>query len=98
MEFDDGALDASVACPDAPGRKAPILLLPGRLGLCAEVESRARRLSAHNYFVLVADLARRPAEEWREAASACLDHLADERRLDDTRVAPSASGRAPIWP
>ncbi len=86
IELDDGALDAFVACPETLGRKAPILLLPDRLGLTAEVESRARRLSAHNYFVLAPDLSGRPAEDRREAASACLDHLADERRVDDTRV------------
>lgn len=86
IELDDGAVDAFVACPETSGRKAPILVLPDRLGLTAEVESRARRLSAHNYFVLAPDLAGRPAEDRRDAASACLDHLADERRVDDRRV------------
>ena len=86
IELDDGAVDALVACPETLGRKAPILLLPDRLGLTPEVESRARRLSAHNYFVLAPDLSGRPAEDRREAASACLDYLADERRVDDSRV------------
>lgn len=86
IELDDGALDAFVTCPETPGRKAPILLLPDRHGLSTEVETTARRLSAHSYFVLAPDLSRRPAEDRREAASACLDHLADERRVDDTRV------------
>ena len=86
IELDDGAVDAFVACPETLGRKAPILLLPDRLGLTSEVESAARRLSAHNYFVMAPDLPGRPAEDRREAVSACLDHLADERRVDDTRV------------
>jgi len=86
IELDDGAIDAFVACPETLGRKAPILLLPDRLGLTQEAESRARRLSAHNYFVLAPDLSGRPAEDRREAAAACLDHLADERRVDDSRV------------
>jgi dienelactone hydrolase len=86
IELDDGAVEALVACPETLGRKAPILLLPDRLGLTPEAESRARRLSAHNYFVLAPDLSGRPAEDRREAASACLDYLADERRVDDSRV------------
>lgn len=86
IELEDGALDAFVACPATPGRRAPILLLPDRHGLSAEVETTARRLSAHSYFVLAADLSGQPAEDRRDAAAACLDHLADERRVDDTRV------------
>jgi dienelactone hydrolase len=86
LELDDGALDAFVACPGTPGRKAPILLLSGLDGLTQEVESRARRLSAHNYFVLAPDLSRLSADDRRDAARACLDHFADERRVDDTRV------------
>ena len=86
IELDDGALDAFVACPDGPGRRAPILLLPDRFGVTKAVESRARRLSAHNYFVLAPELSGRSADDRREAAWACLDHLADERRVDDTRV------------
>ena len=86
LELDDGALDAFVACPDTPGRKAPILLLSGPDGLSPEAESRARRLSAHNYFVLAPDLSALSADDRRDAAWACLDHFADERRVDDTRV------------
>ncbi|MBU1377139.1 MAG: dienelactone hydrolase family protein [Alphaproteobacteria bacterium] len=86
LELDDGALDAFVACPDTPGRKPPILLLSRPDGLTKAVESRARRLSAHNYFVLAPDLSGLSADDRREAAWACLDHLADERRVDDTRV------------
>jgi carboxymethylenebutenolidase len=86
IELDDGVLDAFVACPATPGRRPPILLLPDRLGVTAQVESRARRLSAHNYFVLTPALSGRSAEDRREAAEACLDHLADERRVDDGRV------------
>jgi dienelactone hydrolase len=86
IELDDGAVDAFVFCPRTLGRKAPILLLPDRLGLTARVESGARRLSAHNYFVLAPDLSGLRAEDRREAAAACLDHLADERQVDDGRV------------
>lgn len=86
IELDDGAVDAFVAAPAGEGRRPPILLLSGRHGVTPEVESRARRLSAHNYFVLAPDVSGRPAEERREAASACLDHLADLRSVDDTRV------------
>jgi carboxymethylenebutenolidase len=86
LELDDGALDAFVACPDSPGRKPPILLLSRRDGPPKTVESWARRLSAHNYFVLAPDLSGLSADDRREAAWACLDHLADERRVDDTRV------------
>lgn len=86
IELEDGAVDAFVACPATPGRNAPILLLPDRHGLSADVETTARRLSAHSYFVLAPDLSQRPAEDRRDAASACLDHLADERRVDDARV------------
>lgn len=86
LELDDGALDAFVACPDSTGRKPPILLLSRRRETLREAESRARRLSAHNYFVLAPDVSGLSADDRREAAWACLDHLADERRVDDTRV------------
>lgn len=86
LELDDGALDAFVACPDTPGRKPPILLLSGREGLSRTAESSARRLSAHNYFVLAPHLSGRSADDRREAAWACLDYFADERRVDDARV------------
>lgn len=86
LELDDGALDAFVACPDSPGRKAPILLFSRPNGLTPALESTARRLSAHNYFVLAPDLGGLSADDRRDAAWASLDHLADERRVDDTRV------------
>jgi dienelactone hydrolase len=86
LELDDGALDAFAACPDTPGRKPPILLLSRRNAPPAMIESWARRLSAHNYFVLAPDLSGLSADDRREAVWACLDHLADERRVDDTRV------------
>lgn len=86
LELDDGVLDAFVACPDAAGRKPPILLLSGADGLARGVEFHARRLSAHNYFVLAPDLSGLAADDRREAAWVCLDYLADERRVDDTRV------------
>jgi carboxymethylenebutenolidase len=86
IETDEGAIDAFVACPDAPGRRAPILLLPDDRGVTAEVENQARRLSAHNYFILAPHLPQGAPGERREAAWACLDHLADTRGVDDTRV------------
>jgi len=86
LELDDGALDAFVACPDSPGRKRPILLLSRQNEPAKTVESWARRLSAHNYFALAPVLSGLSAEDRREAAWACLDHLADERRVDDTAV------------
>ncbi|HEY0648223.1 dienelactone hydrolase family protein [Phenylobacterium sp.] len=86
IELDEGALDAFVACPDAPGRRPPILLLPDRLGVTLQAESRARRLSAHNYFVLAPDLSGVSADDCHEAVSACLDHLADAPGADDKRV------------
>jgi|GEM_PF-3576835 len=86
LELDDGALDAFVACPDSAGRKPPILLLSRRRETLREAETRARRLSAHNYFVLAPHVSGLSADDRREAAWACLDHLADERRVDDTCV------------
>ena len=86
IELDDGGLDALVACPDSLGRRPPILLLSRGDGLTELVESRVRRLSAHNYFVIAPDLSGLSADDRREAAWACLNHLADERRVDDTRV------------
>ncbi|PZQ61459.1 MAG: hypothetical protein DI570_12395 [Phenylobacterium zucineum] len=86
VEFEDGALDAFVACPDAPGRRPPILLFGDRGRLTHEVRARAARLSAHNYFVLAPDLDGRPADARRDAAWACVDHLADDPRVDDVRV------------
>lgn len=72
--------------PRKPGAAAPILLLSRGDGLTELVESRVRRLSAHNYFVIAPDLSGLSADDRREAAWACLAHLADERRVDDTRV------------
>ncbi|WP_293897818.1 dienelactone hydrolase family protein [Phenylobacterium sp.] len=92
IETDDGCLDAFVACPEGPGRRPPVLLLGGREGLGAAVEAAASRLSAHGYFVLAPDWTARPAEDRREDADAWLDHLADERRVDDGRVAVLGHG------
>lgn len=86
LEMDEGALEAFVAWPDTPGRKPPILLLSGPPNRAEGAESTARRLSAHNYFVLAPDLAGLAADDRREAAWACMDYLADERRVDDSRV------------
>lgn len=86
IEVEDGVVDAFVACPDGAGRRPPILWLPDRRGVTLEVENQARRLSAHNYFVLAPNLSERSAEARREAAWGCLDHLADARGVDDTRV------------
>jgi dienelactone hydrolase len=86
IELDEGALDGFVACPDTPGRRPPILLLPDRLGVTFQAQSRARRLSAHNYFVLAPELSGLSADDRYEAVAACLDHLADAWRADDARV------------
>lgn len=92
VELDDGALDAFVACPDGPGRWAPILMFADGGRVTEEVKAQAKRLSAHNYFVMVPDLSGRSAEARRDAAWACLDHLADARGVDDTRVAAVGFG------
>jgi carboxymethylenebutenolidase len=89
---EDGCLDAFVACPDGPGRCAPVVLLSGRGGLSAAVEARARWLSAHGYFVLAPDWTARAIGDRRDDADAWLDHLADERRVDDTRVGVLGQG------
>ena len=81
IEMDDGAVDAFVASPASEGRRPPILLLSDRHGVTTEVESRARRLSAHNYFVLAPDLSGVSADDCHETVSACLDHLADAQFL-----------------
>lgn len=86
IEVEDGVLDAFVACPAGGGPNPPILWLPDRRGVTAEVERRALRLSAHNYFVLAPHLAGRAADDRREAVWAALDHLADTGGVDDTRV------------
>lgn len=92
IEAEDGGLDAFVACPDGAGRAPPVILLGDRDGLTPALEIRARRLAAHGYFVLAPDWARRAAEDRREDADAWLDHLADERRVDDARVGVAGLG------
>lgn len=89
---EDDGLDAFFTCPDASGRRPPIVLLSDRRGLTAAVETRARRLAAHGYAVLAPDWARRPPDDRREDADAWMDHLADDRRVDDTRVAVVGEG------
>ena len=83
---DDGCIDAFVACPDGPGPRPPVILLADRAGVTPAVETLARRLTAHNYLVLAPEWARRPADDRREDADAWLDHIADLRLADDTRV------------
>ncbi|MEW5686127.1 MAG: dienelactone hydrolase family protein [Pseudomonadota bacterium] len=92
VEFDDGALDAFVACPEGTGRRPPILLFGDRGRLTDAVRAQAARLSAHNFFVLAPDLGGRPADARRDAAWACVDHLADDPRVDDVRVAAVGFG------
>lgn len=92
IETDDGGLDAFVACPEGAARRAPVILLGDRQGLTPALRTRARRLTAHGYYVLAPDWTRRSADERREDAEAWLDHLADERRVDDTRVAVLGQG------
>jgi dienelactone hydrolase len=86
IEVEEGCLDAFVACPDGPGRRPPILLLGDRSGLTPVVETLARRISAHDYFVLAPDWPRRRADDRREDADAWLDHLAGDRRVEDARI------------
>jgi dienelactone hydrolase len=92
IETEDGGLDAFVACAEGHGRRAPVILLSDRQGLTPALRTRARRLTAHGYYVLAPDWTRRPADQRREDAEAWLDHLADERRVDDTRVAVLGQG------
>ena len=86
IEAEDAGLDAFIACPDSAGRRPPLILLGDREGLTPAIETRARRLAAHGYFVMAPDWARRGPEDRREDADAWLDHLADAREADDTRV------------
>jgi carboxymethylenebutenolidase len=92
IEAEDGCLDAFVACPDGPGRRPPIVLLADRTGLTPAVETLARRIRAHDYFVLAPDWSRRRAEDRREDVDAWLDHLAGERRVDDVRIGVAGWG------
>ncbi|HEX7946919.1 MAG TPA: dienelactone hydrolase family protein [Phenylobacterium sp.] len=92
IESEDGGLDAFVVCPEGPGRRAPVILLGDRQGLTPALRTRARRLAAHGYYVLAPDWTHRPADERHEDAEAWLDHLADERGVDDTRVAAVGQG------
>ncbi|ODT89610.1 hypothetical protein [Phenylobacterium sp. SCN 70-31] len=92
IEREDGVVDAFVAYPDTPGDNPPVILLgDGRHGATG-LATEARRLSAHRFFVLVPDLKGLGAEARREAAVACVDHLADLRGVDDTRVGVAGFG------
>jgi carboxymethylenebutenolidase len=84
---DDGHLEAFVACPDGAGPAPPVLLLGAPAVSPRAVQQLARRLCAHGYYVLAPDWAGRPAHDRREDAEAWFDHLADDRRTDDARVA-----------
>jgi len=86
IETEDGALDAFVACPETPGRKQAILVFAARDRPASGVEFVSRWLAAHNYFALAPRLSGLSADDRREAVIACLDHLGDERRVDDERV------------
>lgn len=86
IETEDGALDAFVACPHTSGRKQPILLFVARDRPAVGVEFVARWLAARNYFALAPHLSGLSADDRRDAAIACLEHLGDERRVDDERV------------
>lgn len=86
IEAEDGGLDAFLASPDGQGPRPPILLLPDRQGVTAEVEAIARRLCARGYVVLAPEWTLTHADDRREAAEAWLDHLADARGVDDRRI------------
>ena len=86
LEVEDGCLDAFVVCPEGLGRRPPVLLLAGREGVTPASEALARRIAGQDYFVLAPEWSRRRAEERRGDAEAWLDHLADERRVDDARI------------
>ncbi len=91
IEAEDGCIDALAAWPEAPGRRPPVILLGERTGL-AEAERAGRRLAARGYFVLVPNWTARPSEERRADAEAWLDWLADERRVEDSRVGVAGWG------
>ncbi|HET6970387.1 MAG TPA: dienelactone hydrolase family protein [Phenylobacterium sp.] len=84
---EDGPLEAFVACPDLGEPCPPVLLLGPRAAPPAQVQRFARRLCAHRYYVLAPNWSRREPVDLREDAEAWFDHLADERRTDDARVA-----------
>src|SRR5436190_22792821 len=92
IEAEDGGLDAFVACPEGATRRPPVLLLADRRGLRPAFQAHARRLAAHGYLVLAPDWTARPADDRREDAEAWLDHLADDRRVDDARVGVAGYG------
>ncbi|WP_337187162.1 hypothetical protein [Phenylobacterium sp.] len=92
IEREDGVVDAFVAYPDTPGDNPPVILLGDGRGRGRGLETEARRLSAHRFFVVVPDLKGLGAEVRREAAVACLDHLADLHGVDDTRVGVAGFG------
>lgn len=84
---DDRHVEAFVACPDQGGPCPPVLLLGARTTPAAQVERLARRIAARSYYVLAPDWSGHPDPDRREDAEAWFDHLADDRRTDDARVA-----------
>jgi carboxymethylenebutenolidase len=84
---EDGAIDAFVACPAGARSRPPVILFPDRGGLTTAVETLARRIAAYGYYVLAPDWPARPLEDRRDDGEALLDHLADDRRVDDARIA-----------
>jgi dienelactone hydrolase len=84
---DDGALGAFVVCPDGGGPWPPILLLGAAEAPSAQVQRLARRISARRYYVLAPEWSGRAPHDRREDAEGWFDHLADDRRTDDTRIA-----------
>lgn len=70
IEAEDAGLDAFVSCSDGPRRCPPVILLGDRDGRSPGLETRARWLAAHGYFVRAPDCSRRAADERREDADA----------------------------
>lgn len=91
IEGEGGCVDAWAACPEH-GAWPAVLLLLGRGGLNDRARIAARRLATRGYFVLAPDWLARPSADRRGDLEACLDHLADERRADDERVAVAGWG------
>jgi carboxymethylenebutenolidase len=83
---DDDVLDAFAVCPESPARRPPVLLLADRKAPWPAIQTAARRLAAHGYYVLTPHWPARPADERRDDVEAWFDHLADARIVDDARV------------
>jgi pimeloyl-ACP methyl ester carboxylesterase len=84
--LDEGHVEALALCPDGGGARPPVLLLAPRDASLRQVRRLADRFSASPHYVLAPLWWLRPEADRREDAEAWFDFLADERRVDDTRV------------